>query len=222
MRSRIRWLDLVRRRWRPHALTESGAKRTSLTIRSSESSGKTRGDFGRRGLAIMRSIPSKDRTTLPRTLVGAGLKPGAMTAAIWTTIERRKCQRCSLELLTDCGAISTDTLHFPARVLVVQAARLLTGGDPDPGHGSVDLLVRRAAPLLPASPADARARGVLVVGTMVTRPRRLTGMWRTTPIGLLQRVPGARRPRVIGGLPTSCPLFRSTSRQASVRKRPSA
>ena len=36
-----------------------------------------------------------------------------------------------------------------------------------------------------------------VVGTMVMRPRRLTGMSRTTPIGWLHHVPGARRSRVI-------------------------
>jgi hypothetical protein len=31
------------------------------------------------------------------------------------------------------------------------------------------------------------------VSSMVTRPRRLTGMSRPTPIGLSQRVSGARR-----------------------------
>ena len=48
--------------------------------------------------------------------------------------------------MTERTAISTDILHFPARVLVIQAARLLWNGDPDPGHGSGHLLVRRAVP----------------------------------------------------------------------------
>jgi hypothetical protein len=39
--------------------------------------------------------------------------------------------------------------------------------------------------VFPASPPDARACVVLVVGPMVKRPRPLTGMSRTTPIGLL-------------------------------------
>ena len=37
-------------------------------------------------------------------------------------------------------------LHFPARVLVIQAARAANGSDPHPGHGSAHLLVRRAVP----------------------------------------------------------------------------
>jgi hypothetical protein len=40
---------------------------------------------------------------------------------------------------------------------------------------------------------------------MVTRPRRLTGMSRTTPIGLFQRVFGARRPLVRSGLTAPLP-----------------
>ena len=33
---------------------------------------------------------------------------------------------------------------FPARVLVIRAARAVTGSDSDPRHGSADLLARRA------------------------------------------------------------------------------
>ena len=61
-----------------------------------------------------------------------------------------------------------------------------------------------------------------VVGTMVRRPLRLTGSSRTTPIGWLQRVPGARRSRRTSGPLVSCPPFRNTSRQASVRETPNA
>src|SRR5207253_1910504 len=58
-------------------------------------------------------------------------------------------------------AISTDILHSPARVPVIQAAEgLLSGSDSDPGQGSVRLLVRRAVPVLRESPRDARARRV--------------------------------------------------------------
>ena len=103
----------------------------------------------------------------------------------------------------------------------------LTGSDPDPGHGSAHLLVRRAVPGSPGlrlqthGPAGPRGRNG-GQHSVVTRPRRLTGMSRTTPIGWLQRVPGARRPRVTSGLPAPRPLCRSTSRQASVRETPNA
>ena len=78
---------------------------------------------------------------------------------------------------------------------------------------------------LTRSPPDARARWSpwrRSEHSMVTRQRRLTGTSRTRPIGLLQRVPGARRPRVIAGLPASRPLCQSTSRPASVRETRSA
>src|SRR5262249_43257036 len=52
------------------------------------------------------------------------------------------------------------------------------------------------------SSPDADARDVPVVGTRVMRPRRLTGASRMTAIGLIQRVPGAPRPRVTSGLLT--------------------
>jgi hypothetical protein len=49
-----------------------------------------------------------------------------------------------------------DILHFPARVLVIQAARgcsgLVTDSDFNPGHGSARLLVRRAVPGSSTSP----------------------------------------------------------------------
>ena len=42
-------------------------------------------------------------------------------------------------------AISTDILHFPARVLINSGSKgPRTGSHPDPGHGSAHLLVRRA------------------------------------------------------------------------------
>jgi hypothetical protein len=46
------------------------------------------------------------------------------------------------------------------------------------------------------SGADARASGVSVLGTTVTRPRQQMDMSRTTPIGWLPPVPGARWSRV--------------------------
>ena len=49
-----------------------------------------------------------------------------------------------IAVLTDNGAISLDILHFPARVLVIRATRAVTGSDSNPGHGSADLLARRA------------------------------------------------------------------------------
>jgi hypothetical protein len=57
---------------------------------------------------------------------------------------------------------------------------------------------------------------------MFTRPRRLTGMSRTTAIGWLQRGPGVRRSRVLSGLPAPRPLCRSTTRQTSGRETPNA
>src|ERR1700719_1190440 len=82
------------------------------------------------------------------------------------------------------------------------------------------------SPVLPPSPPGARAREVPVVQRRsarpwslgVTRPRRLTGRSRTTPIGWLQRVSYARRPRVPTALPAPRPRCRSPSRQASVRE----
>jgi len=102
---------------------------------------------------------------------------------------------------------------------------LLTGSDSDSGHGSACLIVRRAVPVLPASasgrtsPWGPRGRNG---GQHSLVTRRLTGMSRTMPIGLLHRVSGARRPRVTSGLPAPRPLCRSTSRQASVRETPNA
>ena len=106
-----------------------------------------------------------------------------------------------LRLRDPAGAVSADIPHFPARVLVIQGGKgLLTGTDPDPRHGSARLLVGRAihgSPDLtsgrtgPWSPWSERRQH-----SMVTRPRRLTGISGTTPIDWLQRVSGARRPRV--------------------------
>jgi len=60
---------------------------------------------------------------------------------------------------------------------------LLTGSDSDPRHGSAHLFVRSAAHGSPGSSRDARARGVPRgrnggQRSMVTRPRRLTGISR--------------------------------------------
>ena len=116
---------------------------------------------------------------------------------------------------------------FPREFSSFRRQGLLTGSDPDPGHGSARLLVRRAVPGSPGV-ASRRTGPRGPVGrnggqhSVVTRPRRLTGTSRTTPIGWLQRVPGARRPRVTSGLPAPRPLCRSTSRQASVRETPNA
>ena len=54
--------------------------------------------------------------------------------------------------------MSKDILHFPARVLVIHAARTVTGSDSDPGHGSADLLARRAVLRSPGFAAGLLAR----------------------------------------------------------------
>ena len=103
------------------------------------------------------------------------------------------------------------------------------------GHGRTTLIPDTVLPVYSGDRAIRFSRAVAsrragprvpVVGSggqhpMVTRPR-LTGMSRTTPIGLLQRVSGARRLRVTSGLPAPRPLCRSTFRQASVRETPNA
>ena len=76
--------------------------------------------------------------------------------------------------MPDTAAIYTDILHFSARVLVGQSARVVTGSESDPEHRFADLLPRRAIPGVPASPRAALAReGPIgpVVGTAVSIPR---------------------------------------------------
>ena len=77
--------------------------------------------------------------------------------------------------------MSTDILHFPARVLVNQAASVCSRvGDPDPGY----LLPIYSCDLPSPAAVAARLTPVfVVVGTMVMRPLRLTGMSRTMLIG---------------------------------------
>jgi len=58
--------------------------------------------------------------------------------------------------------------------------------------------------------------------SVVTRPRRLTGTFRTTPSGSLPRVSGVRWPCVPSGLRAPRPLCRSTSRQEFVHEMPNA
>jgi uncharacterized membrane protein (UPF0127 family) len=60
----------------------------------------------------MRPIPSKDRATLPRTLVGAASSLALMTAVIWTTIERRKVPTVQLE--TPNRTIVVEVTDAPA------------------------------------------------------------------------------------------------------------
>src|SRR6266478_2710013 len=94
-------------------------------------------------------------------------------------------------------AISPDILHFPEFPSVrlqwpANRAAILI-----PDRVLPVYFVRHAVPVLAASPPDARARGVPVVAAAVSAPwsrgpRRLTGRSRTTPIGWLQRVSGAR------------------------------
>ena len=76
-------------------------------------------------------------------------------------------------------------------------------------------------PRFPASPPDTRTRAVSR-GRNDGHAAAPTDGSRTTLIGWLQRVLGARRPRVTPDLPALRPLFRSTSRQASVRETPNA
>ena len=103
------------------------------------------------------------------------------------------------------------------------------------GHGRTTLIPDTVLPMysgdraIRSSEAVASRRGTR--GTrwseggqhaLVTRPRRLTGMSRTTPIGWLHRVSGARRPRVLSGLSARRPRCQSTSRPASVPETPNA
>ena len=103
----------------------------------------------------------------------------------------------------------------------------LPGSDPDLGHGSARLTRATCGPrfsrlrLQTHGPAGPRGRKG-GQHSLVTRPRRLTGTSRRTPIGWPQRVPGVRRPHVTSGLLAPRPLCRSTSRQASVRETPNA
>ena len=130
--------------------------------------------------------------------------------------------------LKDVRAISTDILHFSARVLVDQSARVVTGSESDPEHRFADLLPRRAIPGCPRFAAgrtgprgsDRSRRRNGGQHSTVTRPRRLTGTSRTMPIGWHQREHGAPRLRVTAGRPVPPLRCRSTSRQASVRERP--
>jgi hypothetical protein len=109
------------------------------------------------------------------------------------------------------GAISADILHFPARVLVRQAARswnsrrLCSRAWVPPIY-----IVPRAIPVLRAAPPDVQARGGSI-GQSVNTPWshgrvRLKGISRTTPISSLQHVSGARRPHVTAGRCKACLL----------------
>jgi hypothetical protein len=123
--------------------------------------------------------------------------------------------------------MSTDILHFPARVLVIRAARAVTGSDSDPGTRFCRSTRATCGP--PASrlrrrtywPVRVRSRGRNgSQHSTVTRTRRLTRMSHTTPIGWPQRESGAPQPRVTAGRPLPLPRCRSTSHQASVRETP--
>jgi len=125
------------------------------------------------------------------------------------------------------GAVSADILHFPARVLVSQAARSWNAQQLCSQAGfcrssscHVRFPVRRAAP------PELQARGGSVrqsVNTPWARGRvRLKGISRTTPIGWLQHVSVARRPRLIAGLQAPHPRCQSAFRQASVPGTPNA
>jgi hypothetical protein len=155
---------------------------------------------------------------------GAGLTRFAVFFII--ELSTRRVEIAGMVSEPDSGAISTNILEFPARVLVMQPAR-----------GCY-----RAATLIPdrvlaVYACDGRSRfsrhRLRTHGrpwrpsgrnggqhSMVTRPRRLTGISRTTPIGWLRRVSGVRRPRVTSGRLEPRPLCRSTSRPASVREMP--
>ena len=112
-------------------------------------------------------------------------------------------------------AISTDILHFPARVLVRQAAMSWNAQRLFPGQGSADLLAPRAIPRFPDCASGCTSRGGSI-GQSVNTPWlcgrvRLKGISRTTPIGWLQHVSGARLPRVTVDLWAPHPPCRSTS-----------
>jgi uncharacterized membrane protein (UPF0127 family) len=60
----------------------------------------------------MRRIPSKDRSTLRRVVIGGGLSLALLTAVVWTTIERRKPPAVRLD--TPDGAIVVEVADAPA------------------------------------------------------------------------------------------------------------
>ena len=113
------------------------------------------------------------------------------------------------QTLTAFRAISTDILHFRARVLVIQAATA--------AHGRATLIPDTVLPIYSCdravlgSPEAVASRRTGPAGpggrnggqhALVTRPRRLTGTSRTTPIGwphrVLRRAAAARAVRSAG------------------------
>ena len=116
----------------------------------------------------------------------------------WRSAHRVRANRCGRTR----GAISTDILHFSARVLVDQSARVVKGSESDPGHRFADLLPRRAIPGCPSFAAgrtgprgsDRSRRRNGGQHSTVTRPRRLPGTSRTMPIGWHQRDPARGGP----------------------------
>ena len=93
-----------------------------------------------------------DRLTRLPADIAAGISPPAIAQAICESL--RSC-------LHGHSALSCASSRHSG------GKELLTGSDRDPGYGSAHLLVRRAVPVLPASPPDARAR-VPWVGTAVS------------------------------------------------------
>jgi hypothetical protein len=119
------------------------------------------------------------------------------------------------------GAISTDTLHVPARVLVSQAATgLNAGSDPDLEPGSADLCTAGSDSRSP----EWRRRVYKSLAVRSNRPsafhhhwaRRLKGRSRLTPIGWLQTRARRAAAARASGLGRPHPRCRITFHQVSV------
>src|SRR5215469_2924915 len=129
---------------------------------------------------------------------------------------------------TKCRAICADILHFPARVLVTQAAmswntQRLCSQPPERGFcrttdAASDSLFCGLRPWMYRAGWFGRTVGQYSVVMRL----RLKGISRTSPIGWLQHVPGARRAHVTASLWARHPPCRSTSRHVSVRETPNA
>ena len=113
-------------------------------------------------------------------------------------------------------AISTDIRHFPARVLVIRAARGVHAELQilKQFWGFLEVVIRSVGGRIrgPGGPKAVGCRAIM-------RPRRLMGTSCRPPIGWSQRGPGVRRPRVPSGLrETASPVPKCISSGVCPRK----
>src|SRR6516164_8627577 len=124
------------------------------------------------------------------------------------------------------GAVSTDILHFRARVLAVYGQGMFMGQPLTPDTVLAVWSSDRTVRFFPRSPQNARARGPCGRGggqqSVVMPPCRGTGTFGRPPIGWPQRAPVVRCPRLTSGPRGPHLPCRSTSLLASVRETPNA